>query len=153
LGGVLARFGNLRMAVRPKLARAPLTVIYRVMFKVTQMLCGVELPYSIPLGRRVRIEHFGGIIISARAIGDDVILRQNTTLGIASLDDLNARPTIGNRVQIGVGAVIIGDITVGDDVVIGANAVVVSDVPPCHMAIGVPAVSRSRHPMAGRAAD
>jgi serine O-acetyltransferase len=141
------------MAVRPKLARAPLTVIYRVMFKVTQMLCGVELPYSIPLGRRVRIEHFGGIIISARAIGDDVILRQNTTLGIASLDDLNARPTIGNRVQIGVGAVIIGDITVGDDVVIGANAVVVSDVPPCHMAIGVPAVSRSRHPMAGRAAD
>jgi serine O-acetyltransferase len=132
------------MSVRPKLLRMPLTVIYRIMAKVTEMLCGVEMPYSIPLGRRVKIEHFGGIIISARAIGDDVIIRQNTTMGIAALDDLNARPTIGNRVQIGVGAVILGDITVGDDVVIGANAVVIRSVPPGHSAMGVPAISRPR---------
>jgi serine O-acetyltransferase len=138
------RFGNWRMSVRPKLLRMPLTVIYRVMAKVTEMLCGVEIPYSIPLGRRVKIEHFGGIIISARAIGDDVIIRQNTTMGIAALDDLNARLTIGNRVQIGVGAVILGDITVGDDVVIGANAVVIRSVPPGHSAMGVPAISRPR---------
>jgi serine O-acetyltransferase len=97
----------------------------------------------------VKIEHFGGIIISARAIGDDVIIRQNTTMGIAGLDDLNARPTIGNRVQIGVGAVILGDITVGDDVVIGANAVVIRSVPPGHSAMGVPAINLPRESMGG----
>jgi serine O-acetyltransferase len=50
-------------------------VIYRIMAKVTEMLSGIELPYSIPLGRRVKLEHFGGIVISARGISDDVIIR------------------------------------------------------------------------------
>ncbi|MDF2233226.1 serine acetyltransferase [Albimonas sp. CAU 1670] len=112
--------------------------------QLAQVIGGIELPYSIPLGRRVKFEHFGGIVISARRIGDDVMLRQNTTLGIADLDDLNARPTLGNRVQVGVGAVIIGDVTVGDDAVIGANAVVARDVPPGDVAVGVPARSRPR---------
>lgn len=138
------RFGNWRMSVRPRLLRAPLTVIYRVMFKLSQILCGVELPYSIPVGRRLRIEHFGGIVISARRIGDDVILRQNTTLGIARLSDLNARPTLGSGVEVGVGAVILGDITIGDGAVIGANAVVLTDVPPGCVAMGVPARIRAR---------
>ncbi|WP_339947149.1 hypothetical protein [uncultured Albimonas sp.] len=138
------RFGNWRMSVRPKPLRAPLSVVYKTMHKLSQVIGGIEAPYSIPLGRRVKIEHFGGIVISARGIGDDVILRQNTTLGIADLEDLNARPTLGDRVQVGVGAVILGDIVVGDDAVIGANAVVVRDVPPGHVAVGVPARSRPR---------
>ncbi|MFT6772395.1 MAG: serine O-acetyltransferase [Paracoccaceae bacterium] len=133
------RFGNWRMSVRPKLLRAPLTILYRILFKLTQILCGIELPYSIPVGRRVRIEHFGGVIISARRIGNDVILRQNTTLGIARLDDLNARPTLEDGVNVGVGAVILGDVTVGAGAVIGANAVVLGDVPPGATAAGVPA--------------
>lgn len=133
------RFGNWRMSVRPKLLRAPLTLIYRFMFKATEIFCGVMLPYSVPLGRRVKIEHFGGIIISARGIGDDVVIRQNTTIGVASVDDVGARPAIGARVDIGAGACILGDITVGDDAVIGANAVVIDDVPPRAVVGGVPA--------------
>jgi serine O-acetyltransferase len=58
---------------------------------------------------------------------------------IAALDDLNARPSIGNRMHIWVGAVILGDI-----MVIGANAVVIRDVPPGHSAMGVPARIRPR---------
>jgi serine O-acetyltransferase len=133
------RFGNARMSVKPRVLRLPLSVFYRVMFKLSQILCGIELPYSVPIGRRVQFEHFGGIIISARRIGNDVIIRQNTTMGIVTTDDLNARPTIGDRVSIGAGAVIIGDIVVGSDAKIGANAVVVTDVPNGATAIGVPA--------------
>lgn len=48
-------------------------------------------------------------------------------------------PVIGNHVQIGAGAVIIGNITVGNDVVIGANAVVINDIPDGAIAVGVPA--------------
>jgi serine O-acetyltransferase len=133
------RFGNWRMSVRPRIFRAPLTVIYRMMAKITEWLCGIELPYAVPIGRRCRIEHFGGIVISALRIGDDVTIRQNTTFGIARTSDTTARPVIGDRVDIGVGAVILGGVTIGDDAAIGANAVVLRDVPAGCIAVGVPA--------------
>jgi len=55
-------------------------------------------------------------------------------------------PIIGNRVDIGAGAKILGAITIGDDVAIGANAVVIEDVPSNFIAVGVPARLLRRHP-------
>lgn len=133
------RFGNWRMSVRPRLLRAPLSLLYRVMFKACEIFCGVKLSYNVPVGRRVRIEHFGGMVLGARAIGSDVVLRQNTTLGIASRDDLNAKPVLEDGVEVGAGAVILGDIVVGRDAIIGANAVVTRDVPAGAVMGGVPA--------------
>ncbi|WP_417585076.1 serine O-acetyltransferase [Nitrincola sp.] len=123
------RFGNWRMSVRSKILRVPLTILYRIWRIFCQWFGGIKLDYVVKLGRRVRIDHFGGIIIGAREIGDDVVIRQNTTLGIRSEGDLNAKPIIGSRVNIGAGAVIVGNITIGDDVIIGANSVVSFDVP------------------------
>jgi serine O-acetyltransferase len=48
-------------------------------------------------------------------------------------------PTIGNRVDLGAGAKILGPVTIGDDAVIGANAVVLCDVPAGALAVGIPA--------------
>lgn len=42
-------------------------------------------------------------------------------------------------VDIGAGAVIIGNIVVGNHSVIGANAVILTDIPPYSIAVGVPA--------------
>lgn len=122
------RLGNARMDL-PRLLRIPATVLYRIARVWIQMSCGIKLDYTVRVGRRLRIEHFGGIIIGARSIGDDVVIRQNTTLGIRSRADLNAKPIIGSRVDIGAGAVIVGHVTIGDDCVIGANSVVARDVP------------------------
>ena len=133
------RFGNWRMSVRSRVLRAPLSVIYNVMFKACEVFCGCKLSYPVTVGRRVRIDHFGGMIFGARSIGSDVILRQNTTLGVLSTDDLNAKPMIGDRCDIGAGAVILGHVRIGPDAVVGANAVVLKDVPPHHLAVGVPA--------------
>lgn len=133
------RFGNWRMGVRPKLLRAPLSLLYKIMAKLCEWLCGIFLPYTVRVGRRVRLEHFGGMILVAQAIGDDVIIRQNTTFGIANLQALTARPVIGNGVEIGAGAVIIGGIHVGDGAIIGANAVVTRSVPAGAVMGGVPA--------------
>lgn len=133
------RFGNWRMSVRFKPARMVLTLIYRFMFKLCQWMCGVELPYTVKVGRRLRLEHFGGMVLVARSIGDDVVLRQNTTLGIPRDDDINARPVLEDFVDIGAGAVLLGDIFVGRGAVIGANAVVTKDVPPMAVMVGVPA--------------
>lgn len=133
------RFGNWRMGVKPKILRAPLTVIYRVMYKITQWVCGIDLPYTVTVGRRLKLEHFGGMILIAERIGDDVTIRQNTTFGISGFGDLHGRPVIGDRVEIGTGVVICGRARVGDDVIIGANAVVRGDLPNGVVVGGVPA--------------
>lgn len=141
------RFGNWRMGIGPKPLRAPLSLLYRIMAKQCEWFCGIMLPYTVRVGRRVRLDHFGGMILVAQAIGDDVIIRQNTTFGIATLDALTARPVIGNGVEIGAGAVIVGGIHIGDGAIIGANAVVTRSVPARAVMGGVPArLLRMRDP-------
>lgn len=133
------RFGNWRMSIRPKLVRLPFSVLHKIAYKMVEWTCGISLPYTVRLGRRVRIWHHSGIILSARSIGDDVQIRQNTTMGVLRTEHNFELPVIEDRVDIGVGAVILGGITVGHDSVIGANAVVIRDVPPESVAVGVPA--------------
>src|SRR5579871_1928305 len=62
------RFGNWRMGIRVKILRAPCTVLYNFLYKFVQWTCGIELPYTVRLGRRVRIAHHSGIIVSAHSI-------------------------------------------------------------------------------------
>ena len=133
------RFGNRRMGIKTRALRAPLTVLYNVLYVAVQWLWGIDVGYTVKLGRRVRIWHHGGIVIGARSIGDDVHIRQNTTLGILDRAHQDGKPTVGHRVDIGAGACILGDDTVGDDVVIGANSVVVKDAPAGSVLFGVPA--------------
>ncbi len=132
------RFGNWRMGL-PKPLRVPATLLYRIMFRLVSRSTGIYLPYTVHVGRRVRLEHFGGMIFVAQWIGDDVTLRQNTTLGIARLDGLQNRPVICDGAEIGAGAVILGSVKVGEGAIVGANAVVRRDVEPGTIVGGVPA--------------
>ena len=147
---LIHRFGNWRMGVRTKLLRAPLTLIYRFFNKMSQFWFGMKLDYTVQVGRRVKLEHFGGMILGARAIGNDVTIRQNTTFGIRTTDDLNAKPVIGDFVDIGAGAVIVGNVTIGENAIIGANSVIFTNVPPDAVMMGVPAkqvgTNRRRNP-------
>lgn len=133
------RFGNWRMSIRPKMLRIPFSAAYKVAYKLIEWLCGISLPYTVKVGRRVRIWHHGGMILHAWSIGDDCHIRQNTTFGVARSNHNFELPRIGNRVDIGCGACLLGAITIGDDAVIGANAVVLRDVPPGGVAVGIPA--------------
>ena len=92
----------------------------------------------------MKLEHFGAMILVADKIGDDVIIRQNTTFGISRLEDLSGRPIIGNGVQMGAGVVVIGRIWIGDGATVGANAVVTQDVPEGAVVGGVPARTLNR---------
>jgi serine O-acetyltransferase len=133
------RLGNSRMSIRPRLARLPFSLLYRFLEKWVEWTCGISLPYTVKLGRRVRIWHHSGIILAARSIGNDVQIRQNTTLGVTRTLHNHESPVIEDGVDIGCGAVILGGIVVGRGAVIGANAVVLHDVPPGGVAVGVPA--------------
>lgn len=133
------RFGRWRYRIRWRVVRAPFSLVYKLMFKVVQILTGIELPCEANIGKRFRIDHFGGIIISGDAVlGDDVVVRNGVTIGLRRTG-VRGSPVIGNRVDIGAGAKILGPITIGDDVAIGANAVVLKDVPANSIAIGIPA--------------
>ena len=133
------RFGNMRMSAPGRILRFPLTLLYWTGSKCAQWFCGMDLPYTVVVGRRVKLEHFGGMILVARAIGNDVTLRQNTTLGIKTRAENEARPTIGDGVDIGVGVAIVGDVCIGRNSVIAANAAVVSDCPADVLVAGAPA--------------
>jgi len=134
------RFGVWRMKVEPKLLRAPLSILYRSLYRKIRNTYGIDLPYSVKLGRRVVIEHQSAIIIHGSCtIGDDCIIRQGVTLGNRYLDKPLESPQLGDRVNVGAGAKILGKVNLGDDVNIGANAVVLSDVPAGKTAVGIPA--------------
>jgi serine O-acetyltransferase len=132
------RFGNWRMQIKPRALRIPFSATYKFVHQCVQWGFGIQLDYTVELGRRVRIWHHGGIVLNARRIGDDVQLRHGTTLGVARTSEPLGKPTIENGVDIGCGAVVIGETRVGRDSIIGANAVVIEDVPAGSVVVGVP---------------
>ncbi len=100
-------------------------------------LLGVEIGKDVTLGYGVYFVHPLGVVIGGDAkIGDRVRFYGNNTVGTAKD---NGYPVIEEDVWIGAGARILGPIRIGARARIGANAVVLDDVPPDHIAVGIPA--------------
>lgn len=138
---VVYRFGRWRYTFESAWIRKPLSLAYKVFYKVIQVVAGIELPCEARVGKNFRIDHFGGIIVSGFAsFGDNCVLRNGVTVGLRRVEE-PAAPKIGDNVDIGAGAKILGDITIGNHVSIGANAVVLKDVPSNSIAIGIPALN------------
>ena len=119
----------------------------RWLSQLVRWLTGVEIHPAATIGRRLFIDHGMGVVIGETAeIGDDVTVYHGVTLGGTSLAKGKRHPTLGDRVVVGTGAAVLGDIHIGDDCRIGANAVVVKSVPPNSVVVGIPgqAVLRSR---------
>jgi serine O-acetyltransferase len=134
------RFGNWRLGVKPKLLRAPFSVLYRLLFRHVRNVYGIELPYTAKVGRGVIFEHQSGVVIHGSCvIGDGCVIRQGVTIGNRDWETRFQAPTLGNRVNVGAGAKIIGPIAIGEGATIGANAVVLADVPAGATAVGIPA--------------
>jgi serine O-acetyltransferase len=133
------RFGRWRYRVRPGVVRMGFSFVYKILFAWVRAASGAELPCETRVGRRLRIDHSYGIVISGDAwLGDDVVLRNGVTIGLRNAG-MRGSPVIGHRVDIGTGAKILGTIHVGDGASIGANSVVLTDVPANSIAFGVPA--------------
>jgi serine O-acetyltransferase len=136
---VVYRYGHWQHQIRNRWVRLPFSLLFNVLKPISEILTGIELPCGATIGRRFRIHHFGGIIIGGSVVfGDDCVIRNGVTVGQRHTG-LRAAPVIGNRVDIGAGAKILGAIRIGDGAIIGANAVVLIDVPENAIAVGVPA--------------
>ncbi|GGE32459.1 serine acetyltransferase [Agaricicola taiwanensis] len=138
------RFGFWARGLKPGLKRRILVRLHLTAFRYVRNRYGIEIAATAKIGRRFHIGHQNAIVVHAHAsIGDDCKIRQGVTLGVGGLerdiDFSKSGPVIGNRVDIGAGAMIVGKVTIGDDVNIGPNAVVMVNVPANSTVLGPPA--------------
>ena len=134
------RYGRWRYTVRPSWLRKIFSLVYHFLFKLVQILTGIELPCEVVVGDNFVIDHFGGIVVSGYArFGANCRIRNGVVVGLKNVEQPIA-PIFGDNVDIGAGAKVLGPIRIGNNVRIGANAVVLCDVPDDHVAVGVPAV-------------
>jgi len=111
----------------------------RTLSQLSRFLSGIEIHPGAKIGRRFFIDHGMGVVIGETAeVGDDVTIYQGVTLGGTSLNHGKRHPTICDRVVIGGGAKILGNITIGENCRIGAGSVVLRDVPADSTVVGVP---------------
>ena len=133
------RFGRWRYQISNTILRKLFSFIYKILYKLVQILTGIEFPCEVQIGKHFVIDHFGGIVVSGYAkFGDHCRIRNGVVVGLKNVDDPCA-PTFGDHVDIGAGAKVLGNIKIGHHVTIGANAVVLCDVPDYSIAVGIPA--------------
>lgn len=117
----------------------PFFLLYRL---VVEWVLGIELPWKTRIGPGFRLDHGQALVVNDGTVfGAGCTVRNSVTIGNKRNKDgsYSRAPVIGDRVDIGANAVIIGPVTIGDDVAVGAGAVVVKDVPSGHVAVGNPA--------------
>jgi serine O-acetyltransferase len=122
-----------------KLHGMGLTFLARAVSQTARWTTGVEIHPAAQIGRRFFIDHGMGVIIGETAIiGDDVLLYQGVTLGGTGNESGKRHPTLGDKVVVGAGAKVLGNITIGSNTRIGANSVVLHSVPAHSTVVGIP---------------
>lgn len=105
-------------------------------------LYGLEISPGDDIGGGLYVPHPAGTTIAVHRVGRNVSVIAGVTIGARKG---YVWPRIGDRVYVGAGARVLGDIDVGDDASIGANAVVIDDVRPGATVVGIPAREQPTH--------
>jgi len=130
------RFG--RRILQPGLARTMHNKLYSLLFLVVEAVTGISLPAEAEIGAGTHIHQFGCIFIHRSAIiGRNCTLRHGVTIGNTKGE--GPVPVVGDDVEFGAHAQILGKVRIGNGAKIGAMSVVLRDVPPRGTAIGISA--------------
>lgn len=108
---------------------------------------GADIPLNCQIEGGLLLPHPNGVVIHPEArIGPNCLIFQQVTIGTVHSGGV---PVIGEHVDIGAGAKLLGGIVIGDHARIGANAVVLTDIPAGAVAVGAPArcLPRDRKPV------
>lgn len=126
------------------LYRLGVPILPRVMSEQAHSRTGIDIHPGASVGESFFIDHGSATVIGeTSAIGRHVKIYQGVTLGARSfpkdergrvIRGIKRHPTIGDRVTIYAGAVILGgDTVIGDDCVIAGGVFVTSSVPAGHV--------------------
>jgi serine acetyltransferase len=122
--------------VRPRLLARVLVIAYRI---ATRVLFGVELPVSVVAGPGLRVHHGEALVLNPGVrLGSGCTLRHSVTIGDRGGPSGTAVPVLGDAVEVGAGALILGPVVVGSGARIGSGAVVLHDVPDGGVVVGNP---------------
>lgn len=114
-------------------------VFHRLLLHKFKYRYGFDISPLTQIGGGFYIGHFGGVVISPFAkLGENINIAHHVTIGAASRGAKKGAPTLEDRVWVGTGAIIVGNITIGHDALIGPGAYVNSDIPPMSVVIGNP---------------
>ena len=129
-----------------RLYRWGVPLLPRVVSQFARWMTGIEIHPGATIGRRFFIDHGMGVVIGeTTVIGDDCLIYQGVTLGGTGKEKGKRHPTLGNKVVVGGGAKVLGNIEIGDCVRVGAGSVVLKSVPPHSTVVGIPGrIVRSR---------
>jgi serine O-acetyltransferase len=98
-----------------------------------KVLSGAEIHPAASIGRRFVLDHgYGTVIGETCEIGNDCYILCGVTLGargIANNPDGKRHPRLGNNVEVGSGARVLGYVLIGDNVFISPSCVITQDVP------------------------
>ncbi len=132
------RRGRRLLRQAPGLRRKLALAGYWLCYRVIETLTGISLPPTARIGPGLRIWHFGNIFVHAEAvIGARCTLRHGVTIG--NRREGGPVPVLGDDVELGAYAQILGGVRIGNGCRIGAMSVVLQDVPDGATAVGAPA--------------
>ena len=117
-------------------------VVVAVYWLVSARVIGIELLPSTRIGPGLQLPHPNGIVVNPTVrIGANCLLRHQVTIGNSTLRDGTELgiPVIGDNVEFGAGAVVVGGIHVGDHARVAALSLVTRDVPAWGVVMGNPA--------------
>lgn len=115
-------------------------IFYRLIVSRYSYKYGFQIPVTTQIGEGFFIGHFGTIVINNKAkIGKNCNIAHGVTIGQVNTGKFKGSPTIEDKVWIGTGSVIVGNINIGSNVLIAPNSFVNSDVPANSLVIGNPA--------------
>ena len=126
------KYGNWLVQHHVPVLPAVLKLVSRIFFPAC------DIPFTAKIGKNAYFPHraIGEVIHENAVIGENARIQANVVIGGKGQSGV---PTIGNNVQIGANAVIVGGVEIGDNAIVGAGAVVLIDVPAACVACGVPA--------------
>ena len=106
-------------------------------FRRVSIRYGIDISSNLKKGGNgLVINHYSCIVVHVNCeLGEGVTLGQGGTIGTNG----RGEPVLGNNVDVGAGAAIIGNVHIGNNVLIGANSVVTHDIPDNAIVAGNPA--------------